>query len=167
MPIQTMPARTAMTGVLAATALIAATLTMSGDSLADSPKEQVIDARQGYYQVVRHNAGILFGMARGDITYDAASAQAAADNLVLMTKVDAGSMWVAGTSKEEMPGKTRALKRIWDTWPAIAGKSKAWEEAVTAMAATASDGLDAIRARAGALGAGCKGCHGTFRADNF
>jgi len=162
MPTGKMGTFTAMIGALALT-----TVLMSGESRADSRNEKLIDARQGYYQVIRHNAGILFGMAKGDIAYDAATAQAAADNLVLMTRVDVGSMWVAGTSKEEMPGKTRALKKIWETWPAIAEKSATWKDAVNAMAATASEGVDAIRARAGDLGAGCKGCHDTFRADRF
>ncbi len=134
---------------------------------ADDALEGAIDARQGYYQLVRHNAGVLFGMAKGDIDYDVDMATTHANNLLMLTRVDVGSLYPAGSSKEEMPGKTRALKKIWDTYPAVVEKSKAWKDAVAAMAAVAGDGVDAIRATAGALGNGCKGCHDNFRAEKF
>lgn len=140
---------------------------VAGDARADGHLEKMIDARQGYYQVVLHNAGILFGMAKGDIEYDAGSAQNAADNIVKLTSLEVGSMWAAGTSKEEMPGKTRALKKIWDTWPAIGEKSAAWKKASADLAGSAGNGLDALRANIGALGASCKGCHDEYRAENF
>lgn len=136
-------------------------------TLADEATEKIIKARQGYYQVVSHNAGILFGMAKGEIGYDAAAASTAANNLLAISKLDVGTLWPAGSSKEEMPGKTRALKKIWDTYPAISEKSNAWKLAVADMASVAGDGLDAVRAKATALGGGCKGCHDNFRAETF
>lgn len=137
------------------------------DAKADEAMEKMINARQGYYQNVRHNAGILFGMAKGEVEYDAAMASTAANNLLLLSQMDTGSYWAAGSSKEEMPGKTRALKKIWDTYPAVGEKGKAFKEAVAAMAAAAGNGVDGIRANAGALGGSCKGCHDEFRAKEF
>lgn len=134
---------------------------------ADEAMENMVKARQGYYQNVRHNAGILFGMAKGEMDYDAAAASTAANNLLALTKIDLGTYYVAGSSKEEMPGKTRALKKIWETYPAVSEKGKAFKEAVAAMAAVAGNGVDAIRANAGALGGSCKGCHDNFRAKEF
>lgn len=162
-----MPITKLSNAIIAVPLLLAFLVMAPSDARADGHLEKMIDARQGYYQVVSHNAGVLFAMAKGDIAYDGAAAQTAADNLLLMTKIDVSSMWAPGTSKEEMPGKTRALKKIWDTWPAIGEKSKAWKDAVAEMADAASFGLDELRAKAAGLGAGCKGCHDNFRAENF
>lgn len=134
---------------------------------ADEAMEDIIHARQGYYKLVRHHAGVLFDMARGDVAYNAEQATAHADNLLALSRMDTGSLWPVGSSKEDMPGKTRALKKIWDTYPDIVEKSNAWKAAVADMASAAGDGVDAIRARVGALGSGCKGCHDNFRARTF
>lgn len=150
----------------AAAAAIALTVQPSV-TFADEHAEKIVQARQGFYKLVSHNAGVLFAIAKGDAEYDQAAATTAAANLVTLTKMDLGSVYPAGTSKEEMPGKTRALKKIWDTYPAVAEKSKAWKAAIADMAAVAGDGADAIRAKAGALGASCKGCHDDFRAKDF
>lgn len=155
--------RSAMIGA----SLLVLGVATAGDARADKNLEQMIDARQGYYQIVLHNAGKLFGMAKGDIDYNAEVAQTAANNLLTLTNLDVGSMWAPGTSKSEMPGKTRALKAIWDTWPAIGEKSGAFRAAVEGVAGSAGGGLDALRSKVGALGASCKGCHDDFRADNF
>jgi len=154
--------------ILASLGLVAAIVCGTAVSAnADEALEGKIKARQGYYQLVLSNAGPLFGMAKGDVEYDAAAASTAASNLKILSTLDTGSLWVAGTSKEEMPGKTRALKKIWDTYPAIGEKLEAFNNAVDAMAANAGSGLDGLRANIGALGAACKGCHDEFRADVF
>ncbi|MDV7340217.1 cytochrome c [Terasakiella sp. A23] len=136
-------------------------------ALADKAAEDKIKARQGYYQLVKSNAGPLFGMAKGDIEYDAKVAATAANNLKTLSVLDNGHLWIPGTSKEEMPGKTRALKKIWDTYPAIGDKIGGFKKAVDALAANAGNGLDALRANVGPLGGACKACHDEFRADKF
>jgi len=153
-------------GRLAAVATVFSVLAL-GAAHADERLEDVVKARQGFYKLVSHNAGMLFGMAKGDVEYDAGAARTAADNLVTLTRLDLGTVYPAGTSKEEMPGKTRALKKIWDTYPAIIEKSKAWKAAIADMATAAGDGLDALRAKAGPLGDSCGGCHDNFRAKDF
>jgi len=153
--------------LIAPIALAIGLVALPVDTRADGHFENMINARQGYYRVVLHNAGILFGMAKGDVEYDAAKAQTAADNLSKISSLDVSSMWAPGTSKEEMPGKTRALKKIWDTWPAIGEKSTAWKNAISDLTDVASMGLDDLRPKVGALGASCKGCHDEFRAENF
>ena len=77
---------------------------------ADEALEGKIKARQGYYQLVLANAGTLFGMAKGDVEYNAEAASTAANNLKTLTMLDTGALWAPGSSKEEMPGKTRALR---------------------------------------------------------
>lgn len=130
-------------------------------------KEDAITARQGYYQIIKLNAGMLVAMVKGEADYDAAKAKTAADNLMVLKQLNKDAFWIPGTSKEEMPGKTRALKKIWDTYPAVIDKAKAYNEAVTAIAAVADTGLDALRQTVPNLGKSCKGCHDEFRADKF
>jgi len=129
--------------------------------------DDAIKARQSYFQVIKHSAGALFGMAKGDIPYDAAQAQAHANNLEALSKMNTSSMWLPGSSKEDRLGKTRALPVIWSTFPAIGEKNKALQNAATTMAAAAGGGLDQLRANIGAVGASCKGCHETYRAKDF
>lgn len=148
--------------VIAALATVALPAIATADALDDA-----IKARQGYYQVVRHNAGMLFGMAKGEIAYDAATATAHADNLQTLAAMNNTSMWPVGSDKASRPGKTRALPVIWETFPAIGEKAQAFSAASTALAANAGGGLDALRANIGALGASCSGCHDTYRAKEF
>jgi len=146
--------------------LVAAALSVSSISIADEA-EDAIEARQGYYQVARHNMGGLVAMAKGDVEYDAEQAAIYAENLDILTQLKNETMWPEGTSKEDMPGKTRALAKIWTTYPEIAEKSKDWKEAVARLAVSAGNGLDALRADIGAVGDSCKACHEEFRAKDF
>ncbi len=145
--------------------LIAA-IALPSFAVADSI-DDAIKARQGYYQVVKHNAGALFGMAQGKIDYDAAKASSAAKDLAALAHFGNDGMWPAGSSKADRPGKTRALPIIWETYPAIGEKVAAFKKAATAMAGSAGNGLDALKADVSALGASCKGCHDTYRAKDF
>ena len=149
-------------------AILAISMNLSASPVAaDEALEKMIKARQGYYQMLRHNAGQLIAMAKGEADYDAKKAESAATNLQILSTLDLGSLYLPGSSKEEMPGKTRALKKIWDDFAAVKKKGAAHKKAVKAMAANAGKGLDALKANAGALGEGCKGCHDNFRADKF
>jgi cytochrome c556 len=59
---------------------VAATIAAIGATTAyaqDLPRE--VKARQGQFQIMAINLGILGGIAKGEIEYDAATAQAAAD----------------------------------------------------------------------------------------
>jgi len=129
--------------------------------------DDAIKARQSYYQLVKHNAGVLFGMAKGKIEYDADKASVHAANLDALAKMSVSSLWPAGSSKEDRPGKTRALPVIWSTFPAITEKADAFSKATATMAASAGEGLDALKGGIGTLGASCKGCHDDYRAKAF
>lgn len=149
-------------------ALIAggAAATLSSVAFADNI-DDAIKARQGFYQMVKHNAGALFAMAKGDVEYNAETATIHATNLETLASLNNSSMWLPGSSKEDRPGKTRALPVIWTTYPAIGEKGKAFNEATANLAMSAGEGLDALRGDIGALGAACKGCHDTYRAKDF
>lgn len=152
------------TGLLA-TAAFAVTLTSA--AFADDPIEDAIKARQGYFKLIKANAGPLFGMAKGDMEYNAEQAATFAANLKALTSMNNTTLWPAGSSKESMPGKTRALQVAWDTYPAIMEKHEALITAVAELEAAAGGGVDALRGKIGALGEACKGCHDTYRAKDF
>ncbi|MFT5658560.1 MAG: cytochrome c556 [Gammaproteobacteria bacterium] len=127
------------------------------------PNLKLIKARQGEMQLKSFNAGPLFGMAKGEIAYDAKLASTLANNLLLQTQMDLGRAWAKGTDNEAYPDDTDALPEIWSTYPEIAEKGKNYKKAVDELAAVAGNGLDALKSKVGALGKGCKGCHDDFR----
>lgn len=148
--------------ILAVTGAVTAAAPVLADAIDDA-----IKARRGYYQVVSHNAGALFAMAKGDVEYNAEQATTHAKNLEMLSQMNNSTMWPAGSSNADRAGKTRALPVIWSTFPAIGEKGKAFGAATAKLAASAGGGLDALRADIGALGASCKGCHETYRAKDF
>lgn len=141
------------------------TLTATGFADQD-PLEKAIKARQGEMQLRAFNAGPLFGMAKGQVEYDAELASKLAANLKLLLDLDNGRAWAGGTHIEAYPGKTTALKKIWDTYPEIADYGKNYAKAVNALAAVAGNGQDALKSEIGNLGKACKACHDDFREKN-
>ena len=133
-------------------------------SAAKDPNEKAIEARQAVMKLQSWYAGPLFGMAKGDIDYDADMARSYAEHLSMMASVDGGAMWPQGTDNVAYAGKTRALPEGWTDWEEAGKKAQALSEAAAALAAVAGDGLDALRSRIGAVGKACKGCHDDFRA---
>lgn len=145
-----------------AVALIA---TGSGFASDDGPHDKAIKARQALMQLYSFNLGILGGMAKGKIDYDAEAASVAADNLLAAVSMNQSAMWPAGSHNgDDANRKNRALPAIWDTYPKIAEASKAMDEAAAAMQAAAGNGLGELKGAMGAVGKSCKGCHDDFRA---
>ena len=64
---------------------------------AKDPNLKLIKARQGEMQLKSFNAGPLFGMAKGKIEYNAEMASMLANNLLLQTKMDLGSIEAASS----------------------------------------------------------------------
>ena len=121
-----------------------------------------VSARQGQFQLMALNIGVLGQMARGNAEYDADAAQAAADNLLAISQINQMFHWPEGTDNESIEG-TRALPAIWED---TAGVLDIWAQYGTASAAlseVAGGGLDAMRAALGPVGAACGSCHDTYR----
>lgn len=154
-----MPKVTTISSSLLLTALL------SGPALADNPtpEQKAVKARQGFMQLSAFNIGTLAGMAKGQIGYDAEQAQAAADNLKLLSMMNKKAMWIPGTSNDKPELKTEALAKIWAADSEIGEKAKAYNKAAADMAAAAGQGLDALKAQLPALGKSCKGCHEEYR----
>ncbi len=122
-----------------------------------------VQARQGQFQIMALNVGMLGGMARGNTAYDAATAQTAANNLVTLSQIDQSFHWPAGTDNMALDG-TRALPAIWENLPDVVEKWGAFGAAAEGLAAVAGTGLEPMQAALGPLGASCGACHDLYRA---
>ena len=138
------------------------TLTTPGFTASD-PLKSAIKARQGEMQLRAFNAGPLFGMAKGEIEYDAELASKLAGNLKLMLGLDSSRHWPKGSDIDNYKGDTTALPKIWTTYPEIGKYGKKYAEAVNGVAAVAGNGVDALKTKIGDLGKACKACHDEFR----
>ena len=135
-------------------------------SVADT-EDKAIATRQGYMKLVVWEAGPLFGMAKGDVAYDAGAAATHAANLKVISQYPVTGLFLAGTSKADRPGKTRAKADIWQDRAKFEAAFDDWRAAVAALAEVAGDGQPALAAAVGDLGKACGGCHKPFRHKDF
>ncbi len=121
-----------------------------------------VKARKGQFEIMALNLGVLAGMARGTIEYDAAAAQAAGDSIVAVTTLDQSNLWPTGTDSGSVPG-SRAKPNIWDNMDDVMAKWTALGEAATTMAAAVGTGKEALGPQLGALSKACSACHDEYR----
>jgi len=148
--------------IIAAAAIVATTAPLAGAGDFDWQ----IKVRQGLMDLRAWNIGTLGAMAKGKTAYDAAAAQAAADNLVALAGMSTAAMWPEGSDSTALPGKTAAKLEAWTTYPEIVKRDEALQAAAAAMAAVAGNGLDALRGEIKNLGGACGACHKKFREKN-
>lgn len=122
-----------------------------------------VKARNAAMTLYSFSLGTLGGMAKGEIEYDAAAATAAASNLAAVANLNQMAFWPEGTSNADVDG-SRALPAIWENTDDVVAISMKLAEATTALAATAGDGVEAIQAGLGPIGAQCSACHKAYRA---
>ena len=149
-----------MTSIRAAAiamALAAMTLPAAANDFANE-----VGARQGMFKIMGLNVGVLGGMARGNIPYDAEAAQVAAANLVAVSAINPLNMFPAGSDNLSLD-TTRAAPEIWDNIPDVGAKWAAFGTAATAIQAVAGDGQAALGPALGALGGSCQACHEAYR----
>jgi cytochrome c556 len=143
--------------------LTAVLVTLPVAALAEDPAEELVEARQGYYSLLGANMHNLVSMVKGETAYDGAKAQTAADNMLVLTKYHVGTLYLPGTSSEDVKG-SRALPKIWEDPAGMQEKGMAFVKAVENLNEVA--GLD--KAELGKavqnLGGTCKGCHDSYRA---
>jgi len=124
-----------------------------------------VKARQSHMTLYGHNLGLLGGMARGNIDYDAEAATAAAANLAALAALDQSRYWPEGTDSDTLM-ETRALPAIWENIPDVIEKSRTLAAATGTLATEAGGGLDALRASLGPVGEACGACHEDYRVPN-
>lgn len=144
-------------------ALIAALVAAPTFAFAADPIQDTVEARQGFYKLLGANMGVFAGMAKGQMDYDAAKAQSAADNIMLLTNYNLAPLYMPGTSSADFEG-SRAQPNIWEDMAGVQAKGKAFVEAATAMQAAAGQGKEAMLGALGPLGGSCKACHKEYRA---
>jgi cytochrome c556 len=121
-----------------------------------------VGARQGMFKIMGLNVGILGGMARGNIPYDADAAQVAAANLVAVSAINPLNMFPAGSDNTAV-ATTRAQPAIWENIPDVGEKWAAFGTAAAGLQAVAGNGQEAVGAAMGALGGTCQACHEAYR----
>ncbi len=121
-----------------------------------------VAARKAHMTLYAHNLGLLGGMARGNIEYDAETATAAAASLAALSKLDQSRYWPEGTDSDTLM-ETRALPDIWEDLPKVVEISGTLVSASDVLAAEAGNGLEALRASLGPVGQACGACHEDFR----
>ncbi|KUJ77058.1 cytochrome C554 [Ruegeria marisrubri] len=122
-----------------------------------------LKARQGQMRLLALNLGILGGMAKGERDYDAALAQAAADNIVAVAALNQLTAWPEGSDMGATEG-TKAKTDIWTDFSGFQDKWRALAPAAAKLQAAAGQGAGEIGAALGPVGGTCKGCHDTYRA---
>ena len=132
--------------------------------LSQDAGEQAIATRQGYMKLVLWEAGPLFGMAKGDLAYDAEAAKQHAAILKTISQYPVGGLFTAGTSNADHPDKTRALPKIWDNMDGFGKAFTDWQAAVAGVGDVAGNGQPALAEAVAAMGKSCGGCHKPFRA---
>ena len=145
---------------IAAAALIGLTGAVSAE---DAPFAKEIKARQGLMEINALSIGILAGMAKGEVPYDAAKAQEAADAIVGVYKLDLPMLWPTGSDNTANPA-TNALPAIWASDSTIMEKIEGWEKASLAMQAAAGKDLASLQGAMDGLGGAGGACHKAFRA---
>ena len=154
---------------VAALAMALAVFTGSGMASAQEDHSGAVKARQAYMQLNGFYMGQLAAVAKGQVPYDAAQATGIANSLMALATMDVGAMWPPGSGNDNpaLAGKTRALPEIWSTFPAVVEKADALTKALEAMVVAAGTDLASLQGAFGAVGAGCGGCHRSFRAEKF
>jgi len=155
-----------MQKILAATVVTLALSAMTLPAVAD-PLDDAITARRAYYQVVKFNAVPLIKMGGGKIPYDAKKAATFAANLKALSEMTNSAMWPKGSDNVAKKGKTRALPKIWETYPAVTEKSKVFKQAIAELVPVAGKGMADFAGKAKALGAACGACHKEYRAKDL
>lgn len=135
-----------------------------GGSHADPAIAAAVKARQATMQLYSFNLGLLGGMAKGEIDYDADAASKAAANLASLTALDQSRMWPQGSDTEALgPEMTRALPKIWTAESKAGEIGGQLKDAAAAMEGAAGGGLDALRGAIGNIGKACGACHDDYR----
>jgi len=143
----------------AAAGVLALGLT-AGPALADDVSA-AMTARKAHMQLYAFNLGVLGNMVRGNIPFDAAASQAAADNLAALSQLSQANYWLPGSDAENLEG-SRLKPELFDNVDDAVAKGQALSEAAVALAGMA-DTLDGLRAGIGPVGGACGACHRAYR----
>jgi len=138
--------------------LVAAAFLVATMSLAAADSE-IIVLRQQIMKTNGQAAKVSVGMMKGEIRFDPTVAAAAALQISHDVE-DFTQLFPAGT---ETGNNTKAAPAIWSNPDDFKAKAQVVVEAAAAAATAAADGPEAFGAAFQKVGAGCGGCHETYR----
>lgn len=125
--------------------------------------DKAVAARQGLMKLIVWEAGPLFAMAKGDMPYDAATAEENANDLNTLAQYGVDALFLPGTSNVELGDKTLALPTIWEDRERFVHNFDALGEQTANVAAEAGKGQEQLTAAVAELGKACGNCHEDFR----
>lgn len=137
----------------------------TGQDAAEKALADATKARQAQMQLYAFNMGVLGGMARGEVDYDAEKAGAAAANLAALTKLDQSQLWPEGSDDMGVES-SRALPALWENLPDVMSKGADLAAAAAAMEGAATQDQASLQAAMGAIGGACSACHRAYRVPN-
>lgn len=120
-------------------------------------KNQAVQARMHGMTMISNNVQVLGTMAKGQVAFDAAIAQQAAQAIADHAAESVGLF----TPKETDP-ESEALPVIWENFDDFATKAKELQTVAADLAANVAS-LEDVRAAMPSLGATCKTCHSKYR----
>jgi cytochrome c556 len=129
--------------------------------------DDAVQARRGYFRMLGVEIGPLGAMAKGEIAYDAATAQANADDIAALAGYSVGDLFLEGTAQDDRVGDTRALPAIWTDKADFAARAQDFAAAAAALKAAAGQGREALGPAVGRIGQTCGACHDAYRAKEF
>ncbi|WP_165354676.1 cytochrome c [Tropicimonas sp. IMCC6043] len=138
--------------------LAAIALSFPALAFADAATDAV-KARQDNMDARAAQVEILAKMAKGEIEYESAAAQEAAEKLVEVFSVDMSGFWLPGTSSEDMPGVSYAKPALWENGEKVGEIGKQAYMAAQDLVQLAGSSKEEMMAGLGAVGNACQDCH--------
>lgn len=140
--------------ILTIAAIVAVTIssqTVARDGVANA----AVGARMDAMATIGQNMKTIGGMAQGQVTFDAAAAQAALDAIAKQA-----GMLPALFEAHETDPKSKASDAIWNNWDDFTTKAAALKTVVEATDTSSAAGLgQAMRG----IGGSCQSCHMSYR----
>lgn len=130
--------------------LVVVGVVLGGAAFAETPREELMEDIGGVMKT-------LGQMAKGEVAYDAAAAEAAKATLIEKAGMIPTTFEAPPAEGEE----TEAKAEIWTNWDDFVGKAGALKAAAEGMDVASAE---AIGAGMGTVGGACKDCHTTYRA---
>ncbi|MCR9106821.1 MAG: cytochrome c [Gammaproteobacteria bacterium] len=127
-------------------------------------KEVMQSYRQSWFAMVATNFGPMVSMLKGEMPWDDARMQAAADQLAQLTAMDISRGFSPGTEK----GTTRAKPEIWENMEDFSAKMDDLRSTSAALQTAAASGdRKAIGKAVGDVGQSCKACHDEYKSEDY
>jgi len=137
-------------------AIITVAIAMSGATIhAHSVENPSVQKRMDVMKEIKGAMGVLGGMAKGAIAFDATAAGAAQNTLV-----EQSGMVAATFEANETDPKSEALPAIWENWDTFVEMA---EDLTFAAEGLDASSLDGVRSGLGNIGASCGACHAAFK----